>query len=194
MVNVLTLAGGSRVTVRPLAPDDLDRLVRFFSSLGESDRRYFRYDVTRRDLIEERLARLATGLDWRVIALHDDEIVAHGLLELSGDAWRAHQGEIRIIVARDHRRRGLGTAIAKELYHAAARRQVETLVVKMMPPQADARKIFERLGFSTETVIPDYVKDQTGTKQDLVVMTCSLEEMWAELERYWADTDWQRHR
>jgi hypothetical protein len=50
------------------------------------------------------------------------------------------------------------------------------------------------LGFHDEVTIPDYVKDHAGHKQDLVVMTCDINEFWKELDHFYNLTDWRRCR
>ena len=45
-----------------------------------------------------------------------------------------------------------------------------------------------------EVLIPEYVKDQTGKSQDLVIMTCDIQELWKELDQFYMDSDWERCR
>ncbi|UCF69037.1 MAG: GNAT family N-acetyltransferase, partial [Acidobacteriota bacterium] len=120
--------------------------------------------------------------------------VADGTLELDGPGWKGHVGEIRLIVGRPFQRRGLGMRMARELYLLAARKGLEEIVVKMMEPQKAAISIFERLGFRKDATFSAYVKDQAGTKQNLIVMRCDLNSLWEKLEDYFAATDWQRTR
>jgi len=63
-----------------------------------------------------------------------------------------------------------------------------------MRPQDRALTIFKKLGFHQEAVLPDYVKDVSGKKQDLVLMRCDLESLWGILGEYLTDSDWQRTR
>jgi hypothetical protein len=63
-----------------------------------------------------------------------------------------------------------------------------------MRPQVAARNICRRLGFREELMIPDYLRDLTGTTQDMVVMTCNMQEFWKELEHFYLDSDWQKSR
>ena len=70
----------------------------------------------------------------------------------------------------------------------------EDIIVKMMRPQVAAQKICRKLGFRDEVLIPDYVRDRDGTRQDMVLMRCDLESLWQELESYLATSDWQRTR
>jgi ribosomal protein S18 acetylase RimI-like enzyme len=84
--------------------------------------------------------------------------------------------------------------MVRELYFLAVKKKVEIVVVKMMRPQIAAQRIFRKLGFREELLIPDYVQDQAGEKQDLIVMTSNLKELWNELEHFYSDSDWQRCR
>jgi len=63
-----------------------------------------------------------------------------------------------------------------------------------MRPQEGAHRIFRRLGFNEEFLIPEHVRDQDGVWQDLIIMRCPLEDLWRDMERKLADGDWLRHR
>jgi RimJ/RimL family protein N-acetyltransferase len=146
----------------------------FFLGLDDAERKYLRRDVTSREVIEERISdALQHKLD-RIVALHHERIVADGSLEPERFQWAGGIAEIRIIVARDFRRVGLGLLIARELYALAHLRAISRLNARMMAPQLAARAIFRKLGFSEEFVIPKHVKDRDGKWQDLVVMRCEL--------------------
>ncbi|MFQ6105380.1 MAG: GNAT family N-acetyltransferase [Candidatus Glassbacteria bacterium] len=194
MARKVKLKDGTEVTIRPMRQDDLDRSVAFFQELPPEDRTYLRVDVTKRDVVKERIRAIETGKVKRLVAIAQDRIVADGALELAGHGWKEHVGELRLIVARQYQRKGLGLIMARELYKLAARQKVEEIVVKMMRPQHAAHSIFQRLGFQQEVLLPEYVKDLNGEKQDLIVMRCNLEVLWKTLEHYMADSDWQRTR
>jgi len=189
-----TLKDGKKVTIRALTSKDLDRLMAFYRSLPPEDRKYLRVDVTDRKVVAERIRLIDKGQFFRIIALHKDKIVADGGLELSGEKWRRHQGEVRLIVARPFRRKGLGMIMIRELYFLAAANNVATIVAKMMRPQREAQTIFHRLGFREEALLPDYVRDLTGRTQDLLIMICNLGDMWTELDHFYSDSDWERCR
>ncbi len=84
--------------------------------------------------------------------------------------------------------------MVRELYFLAVEKKVEQVVVKMMRPQVAAKRIFRKLGFREEHLIPDYVRDMSGEKQDLIIMTCNTKDLWKELEHFYSDSDWQRCR
>ncbi len=194
MEKIEALKDGTKVKIRELKVKDLDRLMKFFSSLPPEDRKYLRIDVTKRDVVQRRIELTKEGNVIRLIALHNDEIIADGALELSGEEWRKHQGELRVIVARPFQHKGLGMIMVRELYFLAVEKNVDQAVVKMMRPQVAAQRIFRKLGFREELLIPDYVRDMAGKKQDLIIMTCDIKELWKELEHFYTDTDWQRCR
>jgi L-amino acid N-acyltransferase YncA len=188
------LKDGKEVVIRDLREDDVDRSLAFFRALPPEDRIYLRNDVTRRDVMEERIRLMSTGRIKRLVALVDDEIVADGSLESDGYTWKSHVAEMRLIVAQPYRRKRLGVLLARELYLIAASKRVEEIVAKFMDPQVAARRVVERLGFHEETVLHNYVKDTEGNKHDLVVMRCMLQELMEEMKSHYTEWDWQRSR
>ena len=188
------LKDGSEVLIREMRKDDIDRSLAFFQALPEEDRAYLRRDVTNREIVGRRIQELKSGRIMRLVAVVGEHIVADGSLELEAQGWGEHHAEIRLVVANPFQRKGLGTLMARELYLLAASKKVEEIIVKIMGPQVGVQDIFKRLGFHPETVLHDYVKDIRGTKQDLVVMRCNLEELWQKLRDHIVDSDWQRMR
>jgi L-amino acid N-acyltransferase YncA len=188
------LKDGGEVLIRPMQPDDLDRSYAFFQTLPEHDRVFLRADVTKRKQVERRIRLMRSGKVRRIVAVVDDQIVADGALELAGYEWKEHVGEVRLIVAREYQRKGLGMLMARELYRLAHAEKLEEIVVRMMRPQYAAHNIFRRLGFRDQTLLPEYVTDRTGKRQDLILMRCDLKALWQELEDYFHDWDWQRAR
>ena len=194
MPKVVKLRDGSEVVIRRLRRGDLDQAHAFFKALPRQDREYLKRNVAHREVVRQMINDVRAGRAKRLVAMQGKKVVAEGALELEGQTWKKHAGELRLVVARSHQRMGLGMLMARELYHLAASEKLEELVVKMMRPQVGARKIFRRLGFREETMLPEYVTDLHGKKQDLIVMRCDLEGLWQELEHYFEQGDWQRAR
>jgi len=188
------LKDGTEVTIRNLKMKDLDRLMEFYRELPVSDRRYFRVDVTKRDVVEQRIEQMKQGNFFRLVAITDAKIIADGNLELSAEEWRKDQGELRVIVAKDFQHKGLGTIMLRELYYLAAQKHVKNVIVRIMRPQKAARAICHKLGLREETMIPDYVRDISGKKQDMIIMTGDMKEFWKELEHFYQVSDWRHHR
>jgi GNAT superfamily N-acetyltransferase len=190
----VALKDGKAVTIRRMRPDDVERSYAFFCALPPADRVYLRTDVTRRELVERRTIEVDGCRAERVVAVHNDEIVADGTLELRGHGWGDNVAEVRLIVARPWQRVGLGTVLARELFHLASMHRVDRIVVRLMRPQVGAHRIFRRLGFHEEFLIPEHVRDQDGRWQDLIIMRCPLDELWRDIEFELTTGDFQRHR
>ena len=194
MEKTVTLKDESEVMIRDMVPGDAQRSFEFFAGLPEEDRRYLRVDVTRWEMVERRTREIDTGRALRIVADDGDAIVADASLELEGHGWGNNIAEIRLIVARPYQRTGLGTILARELYFMAAERKVDRIVARLMRPQVGAHRIFKRLGFAEEYLIPEHVRDQDGNWQDLIIMRCNLEDMWQEMEALLEGSDIRWHR
>jgi L-amino acid N-acyltransferase YncA len=188
------LKDGREVLIRSLTSEDLDQLMTFYRELPLEDRKYLRIDVTDKSAVEQRIQAVKNGTALRYISLMNDTIISIGALEFFSDEWHRNHGEIRVVVARDHQRKGLGMIMISELYLKAVEHKVEKVIAKMMKPQVGARKIFKKLGFKEDVRIPAYVTDLERKTQDLVIMSCDIKDLWKELETLYRDSDWTRCR
>lgn len=182
MGKTVRLKDGTEVLIRPLQRDDIERSLAFFRALPKEDLNYLRRDPTKREIVEQRVREMESGEYDRLVAVVGDEIVAEGALEMTGRDWTSHVGELRLIVAREYQRKGLGMLMARELYSLAASCKLEQVMVTMMRPQTAARNIFRKLGFREEMVLPDHLRDRDGRPQDLILMRGDLKALWRELE------------
>lgn len=194
MQKTVKLKDQTKVLIREMGRGDLDDSHAFFKSLPEDDRAYLRREVTKREVVERRISEIESGAVMRLVAVVDGQIVADGSLEISDEEWKRHVGELRLIVGQPYQRKGLGALMARELYLLAASAKMEEIIVKIMRPQQGALSIFRRLGFREEASLHDYVQDQVGRKQDLILMRCDLEALWKEMEDFLASGDWERTR
>jgi hypothetical protein len=59
---------GTEVEIRRLAAGDIDRLMDFYGSLPEEDRKYLKFDVMDKKVVAKRLRRIDSGDDIRIVA------------------------------------------------------------------------------------------------------------------------------
>lgn len=189
-VKVEALKDGATVLLQEPQAADAERLRRFFVGLPVEDRRYFRFDLGRADVVETLIRQAEAGMAYRVLALVDNEVVGHGALYFSHDGWQRHIGEIRVLVAPDYRGLRLGTHIIGQLFEEAEKRGVTRVVARMAEPETAGRKIFERLGFIVDATLPDHVKDADGNLHALVVMSCALDEVSRAMRDFYRDDNW----
>jgi L-amino acid N-acyltransferase YncA len=183
------LKDNKEVLIRAMKREDLEGSFAFFGALPEESRLSLRRDLTIREVVEERIRELEEGVVKRLVAVADETIVADGALEFSHFGWERHIAELRLFVATPYQRKGLGMLMAGALYDFAVSAGIEEIVVKMMAHQTAALRIFQKLGFHQEVVLRGYVKDMKGTRKDLVLMRCRLEDLWQKYEEFLRETD-----
>jgi len=191
-VKVEALRDGTHVTLKEPTASDTERSRQFFLSLPTEERRYFRYDLSKAVVVESLIRQAEAGLAYRVIALVEGggDVVGHGALYFSHDGWQRHIGEIRVLVAPEYRGRRLGTHIIGQLFEEAEKRGVQKVVVRLAEPEIGARRIFDRLGFIVDAVLPGHVKDADGNLVALIVMSCSLDEVSNAMRDFYRDDNW----
>lgn len=169
------LKDGTEVTIRPLTPDDYEASLLFFRMLPEEDKIYLRLDVDDPDVVKLRLQGDELEHAFRIAALEGDRIVADGVIQWPRFGWMSHVGEIRTIVAKDFRRRGLAAILFRELFIHGVREGLEKIEARMMPDQVSARRCVERLGFKEEGLLPGFALDVNDKVHDLVIMSTDVE-------------------
>lgn len=171
----LTLRDGSTVTVRPLRSVDRDALADFFRRVPEEDRKFLKDDVSRPEVIDAWCREINAARVLPLIAEAEGKVVADATLHRRAAGWLRHVGEVRLVVDPEYRRKGLGSRLVEEIIQLAqAEEGLDKLVAEMTPEKGAARRAFERLGFRQVAVIPDLVRDQTGTARDLVILVLDL--------------------
>ena len=163
--------GGQSVSLHRLSEDDCDRLVDFASSLDKEDHLFLRVDLTDPEIVDEIIRDQATDQRITLLAESDGDIVGYASLSRRRLEWMRHLGEIRIIVGRESRSRGLGRLLVQELCEVGQDLGLTKIVARMAREQEGARRMFERLGFSAEALLTDWVIDRSGRTRDLVIMS-----------------------
>ena len=111
--HLITLQDGLRVVLRPLTPKDRDALIALFTSLPAEETQYFRSNVSNPQLVASWAEKWTTTRSSRW-----SRWSATALWATRRCTWvRATHamGEVRMFLARDFRRRGIGSAMLKAL-------------------------------------------------------------------------------
>src|SRR5512141_543013 len=87
---------------------------------------------------------------YPLLAWKGNDIVADATLHKNLGGWMKHVGTIRIVVAKDFHRKGMGSVLANELFLHALKSGLEKVVAEMMEAQPGAKRVFEKLGFKLE--------------------------------------------
>jgi L-amino acid N-acyltransferase YncA len=173
--NLITLSDGTRVLLRPLASEDCEALVELFAHTTKEDRRYLIDDVSNRELV----AGWAENLDYSkvlpLVAVIHDRLVGDASLHFRRGAHR-HQGELRIYLAQEVRRRGLGTRMLQALIDIGRSVGLHQLIAKVVVDQSPVIKAFEELGFTRQCTLSDYFMLPDGSTRDIALMVLTLVE------------------
>ncbi len=180
----IKIHNGNTLVLKPFERGDKDALFAFFQTVPQADRLFLKDNVTDPAVVE----RWATELNYEkvfpLLAWQGDQVAADATLHKNLTGWMKHVATIRIVVGPAFRRQGLGAVLANELFLHALKSGLEKIVAEMMDKQVAARKVFEKLGFRQEAVFHGQVRDQTGVRHDLLVMTKDLEEFWANIQTH----------
>lgn len=158
----IAVRDGSRVSIRPIRPDDEPRMAAFHAGLSARSvyQRYFHLSSLEQRITHARLALTcrvdpATGLAL-VAAHHGDggepEVIALGRLTLTDPPGSA---EIALLVRDDWQGRGLGGAVMQRLLADARAAGVRRVHGDMLADNDAMRALVRRAGFSVRPVPGD---------------------------------------
>lgn len=166
----VSLRDGTNVSIRALTNDDLDLLLDFLQGLEEKDHVFLRYDVhdhvqTRKWIEELDCARILL-----LGAMHAGRMVGGGALRIRTHEWTRHVGQIRLVTAKPHRRKGLGGYLLRELVALAEERDLEKLQAFAMENDEAAMKLGQAFGFEVVAVLEGMIKDRRANSRNVVIM------------------------
>jgi ribosomal protein S18 acetylase RimI-like enzyme len=169
------------MTIIGLRPDHADALSQFFAELPAGDLTFIEEDVT--DPAQVRSLAVPAWGRWLAV---DDHIPDHptvtGYLTVRRlPGWSDHVGEIRLVVHPEHRRAGLGRALARHALVQAVDGGLRKLVVELVADQEHAIAMFTALGFTGEALLRDHIRDRDGRLRDLIVLAHYVDETWAAM-------------
>lgn len=183
----VTLSDRTKVSIRPMDLKDGPGVLQFFRALPKEDRLFLRDDVTSPEWLERFLRETDYQTLVPLVAERAAEIVGNAALYRSLHGWSSHVGEIRVAVARDFQRKGLGTLLARELVKIALAAGLEKMIVSVVENQVGAKRVFEKLGFRPEAVLKGHVKDIRGDKRDLVILADDVSHIWESMNALMSD-------
>jgi len=189
----ITLRDGTPLAVRPAKRGDQPALLAFYRELPQEDRLFLKDDVTTESWADRFIRRIERDEALSLVAEKDGAILAEATLYRPRHGWSAHVGELRVAVARSHRRRGLATSLAGMLVKLATDQGADKIVVEVVENQVAALRTFAKLGFQQEAVLRGHVKDIRGARRDLLLLANDVSHIWAAMEALVADAPPEAH-
>ena len=180
----ISLKDGSKVTLRCMTPSDRDRALAFARALPLHDLLFLRRDITRPEIIDLWLDGIKRERIISLLAERDGVVLGYATVDRGELSWSPHVAELRVMVAASMRRQRLGRLLTHEAFFIAVGVGVEKMVAQMTADQEGAIAVFEEMGFHTEALLRDHVKDREGHKHDLLIMANDVERFLAQMEAY----------
>jgi L-amino acid N-acyltransferase YncA len=162
------------VTFRLMDANDKEAILDFARRLHPDDLLFLRIDISTPAGVEEWLDNIRDGRTITVLAEDSGRVAGYASIHHNDVMWNRHLGEIRVNVAPDFRRHGLGRRLVDEVFAVARQLGLRKVTAQMTPDQKGARVTFERLGFQPEALLADFVVDRDGKTRDLLIMSHDL--------------------
>jgi acyl-CoA synthetase (NDP forming)/RimJ/RimL family protein N-acetyltransferase len=169
----VVLSDGATAHVRPIRPDDADRLVAFYTRVSDESK-YYRFFAPYPQL-SERDVRLFTNVDHHdrvaLIMLSGEDMIAVGRF----DRIDRDQAEVAFLVEDAHQGRGIGSVLLEHLAQAARENGIGRFVAEVLPQNRKMISVFADAGYSVGNTFEDGVVHVSfeihPTEHSLEVMT-----------------------
>jgi putative acetyltransferase len=154
--------------VRPASADDAKALAELFAAVAEE-----RDGIATEPPVDlnERADLFARSFASSVVAVADSQII--GMLHV--EATRHGFGEIGMLVDRDWRGRGVGSALMQAAISLAREQRLHKLCLEVFAHNAAAISLYRKCGFVEEGRRSAQYRRASGERWDSIVMGLALE-------------------
>jgi acetyltransferase len=160
------MKNGQRVEIRPICPDDEERMIKFHKGLSERSvyMRYFASLSLAVRTSHTRLARICFADPVRetvLVALvldqtsREQEILAVGRLNKLSDPTKA---EVALLVADQFQGLGLGSELLRHLIQAAKDQRITRIEAEMLRDNIAIQRVLKKFGFRVRLIDPRSVR------------------------------------
>ena len=160
--------------VRAMTADDVPAILAFAAQLPVTDLLFLQRDIRVEKVVTAWAKQNERGLIRSLLAFSDGQLIGCAAVVRDALSWSPHVAEIRILVAPESRRGGIGRRLAQEAFALALTDNTEKLIVSIVPEQRGAIMLFEEMGFSAEALLRDHVRDADGVKHDIAILSIDL--------------------
>lgn len=167
------LNDGTRAILRPLTDQDGDRLVDLFARHLDQELKFFHADVRDRELVTGWAERADPSKVFSLVAEVDGRMSGDGILRFQFGPER-HIALISIFISEEFRRRGLGTAMLRNLVDHARRLGLQQLQAEIPSSHVKPIAAFKQLGFEHYATLPDHFMSSDGETHDMDVLILIL--------------------
>lgn len=163
--------------IRKLAQSDAPALQEFLSAMPPEDRTFFFWDVD-----NPSFANAWAGDERRHShAALDEGGHILGFASLNpGTDWSSHVADLVLAVSPEHRRKGLGKALARAMLIEAFGQGFKKVTVMIAADNEGAISMFRELGFEGEALLRDHLcSPEDGALRDVILLAHLVDETWS---------------
>ena len=146
------LSDGTWCSLRPIRPDDAERLIEFHQHLSQRST-YLRFFTVHPTLSAKEVKRFTT-VDYEdrlaLVVERDGQLIAVGRFDRIVGTPEA---EVAFVVADDYQHHGLGSLLLDELARAARARGIRTFVAETLCENKPMLDVFHHSGFDVSSKI-----------------------------------------
>ncbi len=177
-------SGGASFDLRVMHALDEPEVLRFARALPQHDLLFMRRDITNAKVLSAWVREIGAENIVSVLARRNGEVVGCAAVVRDLRSFSPHVGDLRVLVAPSAREQGLGRALVQESFLIALSMGLEKITAHMTSDQRAAITVFEDLGFRVEALLRDHVRNASGDKFDIVVLSLDVAAHQAKLELY----------
>ena len=168
-----------------MTPAAEEEVLAFAKLLPPHDLLFLRRDITEPKVLAAWAHQIETGEITSLLARNEaGEMLGCSAVVRDEHSWSPHVGEVRVLVAPAGKDRGLGRQLIQESFLIALSLGLEKLTAQMTPDQTGAINVFEEMGFSAEALLKEHVRDQSGEKHDIVILSHDVEGFQSQMQAY----------
>ncbi|MFO8083236.1 MAG: GNAT family N-acetyltransferase [Desulfobacterales bacterium] len=171
---MVRLRDGTNLIIRPLLKSDEQKLREYFLRLPPKEVARLKHDITNPTIVEKMIYDLDYDSALPLVAIDNGRIVGSALIKFNPVGWTRHQAEIRGTVDPDYREKGLSTQLVDMMVEISRTMGIDQLTAEVSPALDEAYFLCEKVGFKEAAVLKNFIKDQEGNYEDLVIMVKEL--------------------
>jgi len=179
----ITLSG-SEIELRMMTAADEALVLDFARNLPSHDLLFLKRDITQPRVLSAWVKEIEAGSIVSLLAIGGGRLLGCTAVVKDDLSFSPHVGDLRVLLAPEQRQKGLGRVLIQESFLLALGQGLEKLTAHMTPDQQGAISVFEGMGFRAEALLKDHVRDGSGTKHDIVILSHDVAEFQARFEQY----------
>ena len=162
---------GETIELRAMSGADEAAVIAFAEAVSTHDLLFLARDITHPKVVKAWIRDIEADTITTLLAWRGDRIIGCAAIVRDRLAWSGHVAEVRVVLLRSMRGKGLGHQLTEQAFATALAAGAEKITARMTLDQKGALAVFEGLGFTIEALLRDQVKDRDGAKHDILILS-----------------------